>query len=309
MLLQLGLKTDVTNKYGRYVAFLPLALTPLRNDRTPGSFLSPLLLPLSAIKSLDNFKGCCRLLDTYSNEISEACPDLLWAGMPLSYLESMIDLLVTKHNVNDYLYSPVQIIAQAILWSYRRGTYAARDYHFGKMLIRKLIDLGASVHHRGSNYNDRSIFNWMMTIPVHDPFESMFFGSFWLDALSDAGVDILEYMHTEIALSDKTPFFYAGERCKVLLYTPKKPLEVYWDWYYDPKGPAFDVLEEFKYFELQDPRWKGSPEIDWPFSFPWYWSYEDDERFKRRQRKKAAKHVRAQGFRGKELRMPGAWVH
>lgn len=144
----------------------------------------------------------------------------------LSYLEFLIDFFATKQNVNEYIYSPLQAVATAIRERYSYAIFTTEDFQCGKTLIRKLISLGASIHYR--DYAGRSILNQLMT-STNNPFDSMFLGEFWLDAFSQAGVDILQYMCVEIAISEANPFFYRYENGWVHHYTLETPFTGFWD--------------------------------------------------------------------------------
>jgi hypothetical protein len=238
--------------------------------------------------------------------MAEAFPSLFRFNVKLSLLEFVIDSWVTEQNVNEFSPSPLKAVGEAIKWCYKSAIYATEEYQLGKTLVRKLISLGASIHYRDGNY--WSLLESLIT-SIDDPFESRFLGDFWLDALSQAGVDILKYIQVEIPTPKETPFFYR-EIEWVPLYTLQKPFMMFWDWYNNPLGPAFDVLEEFKYFERSRTYFGRSEKYNWPFIFPdWHWSSQDDQRFKRQQLKKTAKLTRAQGLSRKRPRMPGAWIH
>lgn len=125
---------------------------------------------------------------------------------------------------------------QTIEWSILFAHNLTEEYKPRKILVRKLIALGTSLHYRNSY--GRTVLDSYMTDSNCDPFDSMLLGKFWLEALAKAGVDTLEYLREEIAISS------IGNRgCRQLMYTLESASMVYWDWYSDSQGPAFDVLE------------------------------------------------------------------
>lgn len=147
-------------------------------------------------------------------------------------------------------------------------------------------------------------------------------------------MNVLVYLRKEVDLYDRLHFLPTGwNRERLCLISLDEPHGVSWNWWIDPKGPAFDVLEEFKYFGASneggrwpDEKWASWDVENWPYSFA-YWhqcikwvelrlantemqrtSKIFNQRFQRRQCKKAAKLARAQGLIFKGPRIPGAWV-
>jgi hypothetical protein len=109
----------------------------------------------------------------------------------------------------------------------------------------------------------------------------------------------------------------------------REPPLVAWEWYIDPAGMAFDVLQEFKDFGTGPQSGNHGHShyyIDWPFLYSeseriaanvrWGEAEADEEsrlrnfnnRCERREHKKAMKLARAQGLLHRGLKMPGAWI-
>jgi hypothetical protein len=117
------------------------------------------------------------------------------------------------------------------------------------------------------------------------------------------------------------------------LVISEDPPKVSWEWFIDPEGSAFDVLEEFKNFgpglhDLQDSFWnlELARDRNWPFFYPsWQYCVQEreegstyetyiaiarraEERFERRWYKKVMKLARAQGLFHKGPKIPGGWI-
>ncbi len=119
-------------------------------------------------------------------------------------------------------------------------------------------------------------------------------------------------------------------RRRYLIISLEKP-SISWDWFIDPEGQAYDVLEEFKNLRCVtyiDMHRKDRLGFNWPIIYSmWHWSVayrhlyafyrkkEDsifvqraNDRFKRRCEKKAMKLAKAQGILSRGPKMPGAWI-
>ena len=268
-----------------------------------------------------------RLFASYFGDMADACPILFRNRLALDNLELYINEWVTEQNVNEYQVSPLHGLVRSTHLT--RGCYRG-DYSNWKRLIRRLVRLGANIH--ATVYYGKTILESLMSEISH-PFDSKYWGDIFLEALSEVGVDVFEYLKREVGFYNRMHFLFAPWGMQRLcIISLEEPLGVSWDWWIDPEGPAFDVLEEFKYIGSLRPRWRYSEDWDrwsasyWPYCLP-YWdvcmkrvkggiaSREEhrisrifSERFARRQNAKAAKLAKAQGLYFKGPRMPGAWV-
>jgi hypothetical protein len=118
-------------------------------------------------------------------------------------------------------------------------------------------------------------------------------------------------------------------RLRYLVFSEHIP-RVSWDWYIDPKGPAFQVLYEFRNLgpSIHGPRKDyNSPDAmsHWPYFYPRWQSCRSisyprsakamrssfiklfENRFERRWLKKMKKLERAHGIR-KSPKIPGSWI-
>lgn len=174
------------------------------------------------------------------------------------------------------------------------------------------------------------LFSWTET-----PFEGSQAANDWLQMLSSEGYDILAYLKEEMALHTRQQQLTYPSTVNAGYDVPRKLIlelghtpSISWDWWIDPRSPAFLVRQELKYMDIFVRDWalyKEPWEDDWPFTYP-EWSdakapderestYEDwdqsnkraGRRAERRLREKAVKVARSQG-NYERSRMPGAWV-
>ena len=168
-------------------------------------------------------------------------------------------------------------------------------------------------------------------------FESRSVGQAWLDVLTEFGIDVVKYLRTEYQLhfdsSTALPMIYEyseNSRRRYLIISLETP-SVSWDWFIDPEGQAYDVLEEFKNFGNFYSPFRSihyNANRHWPIVYtrrqwivvqrPFLPAKEKEEatmflhrandRFKRRCEKKAMKLAKAQGIFHKGPKMPGAWI-
>jgi hypothetical protein len=196
-----------------------------------------------------------------------------------------------------------------------------------KGAIRNVIQKDADIH-RFSEDGHLSLLQELMIIE-NCPFQAQDMIDLWLDLLSSSGVDVASYLKIEMDHHRKNKSFLKDlegrQRCMVfqLGYLPP----VSWDWWVNPQGPVYEVLQEFKHigppvdctFETGYSPIYGEMGDNWPFVHPksWYPLFfvekspalvESERRFERRQRKKAIKYAKAQGIFWKGPRLPGSWV-
>ena len=236
---------------------------------------------------------------------------------------------VSKENINKYEVSPI-LMAIRMLW---KSEPTLSDHW--KEAIQRLIALGQDL--QKSSFDGGTLLDEIMGI-VDRPFDSLYLGDAWLDILRRCNVDVAEYLRNERTHhsieSRPSPLLshrrFDHERYLVIL---EEILRVSWDWFIDPEGKAFDVLEEFKNFGpathniFSDYRCPESTE-NWPFIYPGWQhcakkvAWVDDEyeynkqrrtfklfedRFERHRYKKAMKLTRVRGTH-KGHTMPGSWI-
>jgi hypothetical protein len=178
---------------------------------------------------------------------------------------------------------------------------------------------------------------------VDHPFESISIGREWMNILQESGVSVLEYLRIEHRLHydpvESLPMMQrhpnTDYRLRYLVIFEEPP-SISWDWFIDPAGKAFDVLETFKNFGPASHDMKAFLNNsdfahNWPFYPLWifvadlweqgllYGASMDMElvieaarrahaRFDRRWQKKARKIAKAQGILYQPPRIPGAWI-
>jgi hypothetical protein len=206
------------------------------------------------------------------------------------------------------------------------------DQKLWKQAIQNVLSLGLNLH-TTYHYKDDHIVTLLddiLNIAEH-PFESHWLGHKWLEILSESGIDVVEYLGVEFEIrfnsSQTLPMMLRANQYSTrerYLVISKKPPTVSWEWYIDPAGRAFDVLQEFKYLGM---RYQQSLypnyNVDWPFFYPkWQQAFQrrqlgsDEEpylrifnnRCERRELKKARKLAREQGLLQRGPKVPGAWI-
>jgi hypothetical protein len=194
------------------------------------------------------------------------------------------------------------------------------------------------IHQNRNDRRGRPAYTALDTVlnVVDQPFESHWLGRKWLEILLESGIDVDEYLRVEFEMRREqsatccrlTPYYRAGYRDRFLIMS-KEPPSVSWDWYIDPTGMAFDVLQEFKDLGT------GPQNILWPdYSEGWPFVYSGwpgnaihveergvrvsdadmsrlricNDRYERRELKKEVKFARAQGLLRRGPKVPGAWI-
>jgi len=205
------------------------------------------------------------------------------------------------------------------------------DQKLWKQAIQNVLSLGLDLH-TTYHYEDDSIDTLLDVVldMADQPFESRWLGQKWLEILAETGIDVVEYLRVESEIhSNSWPMmaqrYRDGLRDRHLIIS-KKPPTVSWEWYIDPAGRAFDVLQEFKYFGITPQQIRWWPD-DWPFFYPG-WKHDAQRlrdggpvsgndksrlrtfqnRCERREQKKANKLARAQGILQRGSKVPGAWI-
>jgi hypothetical protein len=200
-----------------------------------------------------------------------------------------------------------------------------------KQAIQYVLGLDLDLH-TTYHYSDNVVTLLDDVVNIADqPFESHRLGQKWLEILSEFGIDVVEYLGVESEIhfnSSQTSPMMLGRHSvsnrERYLIISKRPPTISWEWYIDPAGRAFDVLQEFKYFGIRyhDSRFSNY-DVDWPFFYPkWQQAFErrqlgsDEEpclrifnnRCERREQKKARNLAREQGLLQRGPKVPGAWI-
>jgi len=236
---------------------------------------------------------------------------------------------VSKENINKYEVSPI-LMAIRMLWK----SESTLSDHWQEA-IQRLIALGQDL--QKSSLNGGTLLDDIMGI-VDRPFDSLYLGDAWLDILRRCDVDVAEYLRNERvhhSIDSRTSPLLSHRRFdheRYLVISEEIP-RVSWEWFIDPEGKAFDVLEEFKNFGpathniFSDYRCPERTE-NWPFIYPGWqhcakkvaWVEDEyeynkqrrtfklfEDRFERHRYKKATKLTRVRGIH-KGPKMPGAWI-
>ena len=143
--------------------------------------------------------------------------------------------------------------------------------------------------------HDRSLLDFLFAWS-ENPDRSKLLSDKWLHVLSSSGVDVRDYLETEIKLHPGTPPLTEAVRMghgrclRQLIFNLKENPSVYWDWWVDSIEPASLVCIEFKdiSYDLIDDFMTPSGSWDtvgfrssdhwingcpyWPFTCPVYWS-------------------------------------
>ena len=224
-----------------------------------------------------------------------------------------VDECVSAQNINDFKISPILIAVERMRnssdFESRRGWRSA---------IQSFIAMGADVH--AFDERKQSLLDEIVLL-ADDSFDSSEVGAEWLDILREAGVDVAQYLRTELTIHENISHMFcleppSGTLCKKrLIISNDATTGVSWDWLIDSKAHAYEVLNEFKYLEWGDSVdyiYGPIPVLKMP---PVCRSYEQvvearrlaETRFERRQRKNASTIARAQSIQ-KGPKVPGGWV-
>jgi hypothetical protein len=247
---------------------------------------------------------------------------------PVPIFNRMVYEWLSKENVNDCECPPLAIALR--MFGESPPSLRCR----WKPIIQHLIHLGTDLQ-RGF-ISKTTLLDDLMSV-VEYSFESRSLGGEWINILLESGVNVADYLRTEYRLhfdsSKSLPmmqeFWETDYRPRYLIIS-EETLSISWEWFIDPEGKAFDLLEEFKNSGpgRHDEWFDGYQPIlalNWPFFYPrWpcflkYESYlvDDEEieilrhakaRFERRWNKKAMKLARAQGITHRGPKLPGAWI-
>ena len=238
---------------------------------------------------------------------------------------TMVHEWISEENINRFWCSPIEI-AMRMLWE-AKFTLAG-DW---KEAIQHLVALGADLH---KCYHAGILLDNIMDIVDH-PFDSLDLGDQWVDTLRRSGVDVVKYLQTErtrYSLDSRSlhmfrPYLSLYEAERYLMIS-EETQRISWDWYVDPSGKAFEVLEEFKNFGpgVYSDYYEQCDMLElWPFIYSdWqdcarkvhlgFANLEEkriarifEDRMEYRQQKKDVKLARAQGVR-KGQKVPGAWI-
>ena len=246
----------------------------------------------------------------------------------------MTKLWIIKENLNllftAFRTSPIPM-ALRMLW---KSHSAAREPW--KQAIRHALDSGVNLHASFTYRNNSTIITLLdEVLEIADqPFEAYHLGQKWLEILSEFGVDVVDYLSVEFEIRCKPsqtlpmmmPKYDTGYRERHLMISTDPP-SVSWEWYIDPRGKAFDVLQEFRDLGT-GPQDETEPDdySDWPFvysecgriAFNLEFGYVEadeesrlrtfNERYERHEYKKAMKLARAQGLLHRGPKVPGAWI-
>jgi len=247
-----------------------------------------------------------------------------WFEPTLQIFNDMVNEFVSEETVNRFRETPIAM-AMKMLWSSDSALYDE-----WKKIICHLIELGENLNKGG--VFEMTPLDYIMNL-VGRPFDSIYLGKEWLDILSISKIDLVEYLRTEFrlhfarskSLSMLSPDSKSDYRPRYLVISEKIP-SLSWEWFIDPDGQAFDLLDEFKDFGPIVPRYSDI-DLDeeghhWPLVYP-VWEdclgikFFDPEminrrrvaeaRFENRRHKKAKKLARACGI-SKIPEVPGSWI-
>lgn len=224
---------------------------------------------------------------------------------------------------------------------------SAKDFGPWESIIRTLVRSGTNVHapvRRRLSYLDQSQYPCPLAqygtpldelfMETLDPWQGQAAANSWLQILASEGHDILVYLREESDLHIRPmqlthPSYhhpgYDNERKLVFDLGPRP--SVTWDWWINPRSPAFLLRQEFKLMAISAPDWFliARPWKDsWPIRHPiWselHQSYGNADSCKRREKllklagmrtakrlaKKAQKSGRPQIYE-EPRKVPGAW--
>ncbi|KAH8672816.1 hypothetical protein BGZ60DRAFT_527110 [Tricladium varicosporioides] len=237
----------------------------------------------------------------------------------------MVSAFVTRESINKFAYSPIAAAMHA-LWNIHPTN---RDRDSWKHIIRRLVNLANREDHpMPGGIFGVTLLDQILYLVDH-PFDSIAIGHEFLNILSDLELNIVAYLRAE-----SKHHFNSSEYLFILniswiyphpkryLLITEKPPSASWDWYIDPEGIAFHLLNEFKYLDYMNPSnyfYKGRD--TWPILFPdWYQNTREvspkrqairkkhEDRVQHRQHKKAIKLAKIQKILHRPPKIPGAWI-
>ena len=207
-----------------------------------------------------------------------------------------------------------------------------------KRLIKRFVKRAMNIYHANplapphapmssASLIDRCFYH------CQDPTESRAMADEWLKILSSSGVNIHDYLKTEVNWhTTKPPLIRRGDHLeryyRRLVFSLEEPPTVQWEWWVNPREPGGLVLGEFREMcRIGDRGRSAYPRCpsDWPYGRPlwmiYYYSVLDEnadtvpartirlanERFERRMQKKAGGRHKVTAL-DRRLRMPGAWI-
>lgn len=234
-----------------------------------------------------------------------------YADFRLEIFNYCVDECVSAQNINDFnislVFNAFEEMECCSDIDLRRGWKSA---------IKTLVVMGAHLFGGCPSLLDDIV------LLAQNPFDSVELGTEWLDILRDAGVDIVQYLRMEFEMHKHNPDIRPAYTrphdtlCKKRqVITSNGTTRVSWDWFIDPKARAYELLNEFKCVDWFNDSFNGCRKPLFEIKYPKWLEYEEaveaqrlaEARFARRQRKKAWKLARAQGFR-KGPKVPGAWI-
>ena len=287
---------------------------------------------------LQSFKRTYHLFTSRIDDLDPALfgygPFCHWKRCELSahLFNEMVNDFVSTENISNSMDSPIGT-AMRMLWN---SHPTDRDHDSWKQVTRRLISLVADP----LNYSRRRGFDQGYTLLaeilnlVERPFESISIGRLFLDILSDLKLDVVAYLEAESKRhfdpTKSLPMLRENlntEFRERYLVISKAPPSVSWEWFKDPKGSAFELLDEFKNFGLGCRYLYSAKNDSWPFFYSdyykstWHLSHGGtispkqslalrlrEERFQRRQHKKGMKGAKSQQILHPGLKVPGSWI-
>jgi hypothetical protein len=248
---------------------------------------------------------------------------------------SRVEKWVTEKNVNLFTPSPLEVVTRRIC----NLSIDPIEFHKWKDIAFYLIAKKAKFHELNSefefNFHKTCLLEVAVTSVEH-PFDAQTIGTRFLEMLDSSNVDLAEYLtferqhHLEGLLAPETPiltyhaplFKWPDPRAIKLYISEEQPFLLSWDWWVDPKEPAFIVLHEFRHFgQAEYPFYdEYNPLVYWPFIYPKWtfglnnWANKKHttllkriQRSDHRWQKKMIKQAKIQGTY-KKPKIPGTWI-
>jgi len=237
--------------------------------------------------------------------------------------------------VNLFYPSPLEAVTRRLC----NPSIDSIEFHKWKDIASYLIAKNANFHELNLwDYQKACLLEVAVTSMAH-PFDAQAIGTRLLEMLDASSVDLVEYLNFErenhpdglltpqvIGFISEVSFVNTIDPRAVILYIcEEQPFSLSWDWWVDPKEPAYTVLHEFRHFGQAEHSPYGKLRFPgegyWPFIYPdWTlglikWAIEKNkellkrfqQRSERRWQKKIIKQAKIQGTY-KKPKMPGTWI-
>jgi hypothetical protein len=293
---------------------------------------------LSIVSTCNDIESTYRLFTAANDDrdLANFCPNYFsgLGNLSIESFRSRIEMWVTDENVNLFQPTPLDIVTRRLC----NLSINPTEYHKLNEIASYLIAKGAKFHKLEYWGEQTCLLMAAISSTVH-AFDSRILGKRFLEMLAASNVDVAEYLaferqnHPQGLTTAQGLYgiwpYCCDPRAVKLDINEEQPFSLSWDWWADPEGPAFTVLQEFRNFGQVELFLDGGELVPdygrllyWPFIYPdWTWGISGwpiekektllervQQRSDHRWNKKMIKQAKMQGTY-KKPKMPGSWIH